>query len=394
MSSFRTGLAVAAMVCATTAAWSETVTTQNGGDTFIAGDVVNENKSMGRDAFVAARTITTSGEVQGDFHASGFDVTVGTNTAEDLYALGFNVTVRGATAQDLTAGGFSVRTESSASTAGNARLFGKTLTIEGPISGALTATGQDVILNAPVEGDAKIFAQSITFGPDAVIAGTFTYGTSVKVTVPERVAPAERVVFEKVEVSDAWEEWEEMSREMPFFPKAASVLFSFVVSLLFFVALGALMLGFMPRRVENMRQSIANAPGKSVLLGVIGLSMLFGMVPISALTIIGLPFVPIILLAIVVFWILGYALGAYSVAMRVWSGLGGDPDDAGNGMRLLVFAAAITVIALLNYIPFVGWVANYTLVLLGLGAITHGIFSYMIGNPGVALDVDMKPVDD
>jgi hypothetical protein len=47
-----------------------------------------------------------------------------------------------------------------------------------------------------------------------------------------------------------------------------------------------------------------------------------------------------------------------------------------------------------GFIPFVGWVANYTLVLLGIGAMTRALFSlYFIGND-LALDVDMKPIED
>jgi hypothetical protein len=117
------------------------------------------------------------------------------------------------------------------------------------------------------------------------------------------------------------------------------------------------------------------------------------MVPITAMTIVGIPFVPIAILAIVLAWTLGYALGAYSVAMRIWSGFGGDPDPS-KAIRLLVYAAAIVFVALLNFIPFVGWVINYTLVLLGIGAMTHATFQYFIGNPGQAFDIDMKPIDD
>jgi hypothetical protein len=142
-----------------------------------------------------------------------------------------------------------------------------------------------------------------------------------------------------------------------------------------------------------MRRSIADAPGQILLLGVIGLSMLFGMVPITAMTIVGIPFVPVVVLAIVVAWTLGYALGAYSVAMRIWAALGGS-EAPSNIARLLVLAGAIIFVALLNFIPFVGWVANFTLVLLGIGAMTRAIFQSMLGNPDVALDVDLKPLED
>jgi hypothetical protein len=386
-------LAAAALVVCATAATSETVRIENGSDTFLAGAVVSETLGTRGDTFVAARSADMRGATQGDLHVSGFDVTVSADTAKDLFATGATVVVSGTVAEDLTAAGFSLRTQDSAAVQGNARLFGNTVTIEGPVAGVLSAMGRDVILNAPVAGDVRITAQTLSFGPDAVIGGTLTYSARDQIAVPERVAPAERVVFQAMTVPDAWREWDDMRAEIPVLPTVASLLFGFVVSLLFFLAVGALMLGFMPKRLEAMRQSVAQAPGRSVLLGILGLSCLFGMIPITALTIVGLPFVPIAILAIVVVWTLGYALGAYSVAMRVWVGFGGDAAP-GNVARLLVFAGAITFIALLNFIPFVGWVANYTLVLLGIGAMTTALFQYLIGNPGAALDVDMKPLQD
>lgn len=342
---------------------------------------------------MAARSVKVSGTTQGDLHVSGLDVSVNVDALEDLYVMGGSVVIRGAVAEDLTAAGFSLRTESSSHTQGNARLMGNSVTIEGPIEGALSIMGRDVIVNAAIKGDARILAQTLSFGPDAVVSGTLTYSTEEKMAVPDRVAAAERVVFEKVSGGRVWEEWQDVGKDMPALPTFASIMFGFVISLLFFLVLGALMLGFMPKRLSKMRRSIATAPGQTLLLGVIGLSVLFGMVPIVALTIAGLPFVPVVLLAIVVLWTLGYALGAYSVAMRLWSGLGGH-SEPGNIIRLSVFAAAIIFVALLNFIPFVGWMANYTLVLLGIGAMTRAVFQSLLGNPGVALDVDLKPIHD
>ena len=64
-------------------------------------------------------------------------------------------------------------------------------------------------------------------------------------------------------------------------------------------------------------------------------------------------------------------------------------------MKLVTILVAICVVAVLNFIPFVGWVVNYTLVLLGVGALTAGLLSVFITNPDPALDVDMQsPADE
>ena len=229
------------------------------------------------------------------------------------------------------------------------------------------------------------------FGPEARVNGRLTYSTEEEISVPESVAAPDRVRFEPADVGKVWDEFDRM-RDMPILPTFASMFFGFLVTLLFFIVLGAIALSFFPRRLDAMRSSIANAFGESALLGVLGLSLLFGAVPVTAMTIVGLPLVPILILCIIVAWTLAYALGAYTVATHLWFGLGGDPDP-GKAIRLLIFAGAIITVALLNFIPFVGWVANYTLVLFGLGAMTRAIFGAVIHSPSAVLDADMKSPD-
>lgn len=376
------------------AAQADILTSDSGGDMFVAGSSVVSTLDATRDTFVAGRTTLARGAVKGDLHVAGFDTSVSADVGEDLYAAGATVVVQGTVAKDLSAAGYSVRTESTAQTQGNARLLGNSVVIEGPIAGAALIIAREVVLNAPISGDARILAKTLSFGPDAVVTGTLTYSTKKQVAVPEHVAPSDRVVFEKLSEINALSELADLRRfkEMPILPAFMSVLFGFVISVLFFVLLAALALGFIPGRLERMRIRITEAPGLTLLSGVIGLSILFGMVPITGMTIVGLPFVPITLLAIVVAWTFGYALGAYTVAMRLWHAFGGDPEP-GNISRLLCFAGVIIAIALLNFIPFVGWVANYTLVLLGTGAMVRAVLLHIIGNPGPALDTDMNPID-
>ncbi|WP_299554547.1 hypothetical protein [uncultured Tateyamaria sp.] len=372
--------------------WAQTNVMENGGDTFVTGETLTQTLDATGDVFAMGRSTTVLGQTDGDFHASGFDVVIDAGVREDAYAAGATVTLKGTVAQDFSAAGVTVRTEATSRVTGNARLAGATVKIEGPIDGALSVTGRDVLLNAPVAGDVRIFARTLRFGPEGVVSGRLIYTTKEKTDVPERVAPATRVVFEAFSGGVLKREWTGI-RDMPVFPTFASVFFGFLVTLLFFVLLGAIALGFAPRQVSWLRKSIGAAPGRTLLQGVVGLSIFLGAIPVMALTIVGLPFVPVALLAVILLWTLAYALGAYAIAMRLWTGLGGAIDPA-IVTRLVVFAAAIIVVALLNFIPFVGWVANYTLVLLGVGAMTHAAFLALVPDIDPALDADMRPVDD
>ena len=368
---------------------------RNGGDAFLGGETLLSDINTAGDTFVAGQSAKLGGTTLGDLHAAGFTIFVSVSVAQDLYAAGATVDIASTVAGDTTAVGFTVRTTPSAETAGNVRLLGNSVTIEGPVKGALSVMARSVILNAPIEGDVRIAARSLQFGENASVGGTLSYSTDNRVAVPESVASADRVQYSKLDIDADWDEFREAwpGADMPAFPTFASVLGAFLISLLFFLVLGALALGFAPKQLERMRLGIAAAPGRSMLLGVIGLSLLFGLVPIAALTIVGLPFVPIVLLVIVVTWTLGYALASYTVAMLAWDALGGAKDPGGL-IRLLLLAAAVTVVALLNFIPFIGWVANFTLVLIGVGAFARCVFTSFVTDPDPAYDVDMKPIED
>lgn len=366
-----------------------------GGDTLMTGSGPTAPIAAARDVVAAGATVTLGGSVAQDMHAMGFDVEIDAKTAGDLTALGFSVGLRGPVGGDLTASGFTIRLSRASEVGGNARLAGGTVTIDGPVRGSLAVMGAEVILNAKVTGDALITADAITFGPEARIGGTFTYSAPTKIDVPESVIASEGVTYTRLDhrsmmrdANEMWSDW-----EYPVLPTFMSLLGGFITTLGFFFVIGAIFLSLMPTKVARLEHIIAERPWMALLSGVIGLSILFGLVPISALTIVGIPLVPIVLLATIAIWTLGYILGAYAVAMRALRGTGA-PENPTIWIRLLALLVGVTLIALLNFIPFLGWMANFALVLIGIGAMTMTLFNLLIGTPDAVLDVDMQPVNN
>lgn len=375
---------------------AEQISRTHGGDTYLAGETVTETLTATGDVFAAGSVVSTSGTTSGDTHAAGYNVDVSTQTGGNVYAAGSSVSIDAPVGEDITAAGFSVHSTADAVTEGNLRFFGRSLIIDGQVKGALTAFGGNVHLNAPVSGDAWIVAETLTFGPEALIGGNLTLTAPEDQSVPARVIPAERITLEDHDRGQMWREidrsWDNV--DMPMLPTWLSLFSAFLISTIFLLLLAAVFLTLVPNRVEKMRRRVTRQPLQTFLLGVIGLSALFGLVPVTALTIIGIPFVPFALLAIFVVWTLGYLLAAYGVARRVLVAFGGD-EDPSLLMKLVTILLAICVVAILNFIPFVGWVVNYTLVLLGVGALTAGLLSIWIMDPDPALDVDMQnPIDD
>lgn len=393
-------LLISTLTCLTLStgpALAEQMSRVHGGDTYAAGEAVTETLAATGDVFAAGSVVTTSGTTSGDIHAAGYDVDITTQTGGDVYAAGSSVTIGAPVGQDTTAAGFSVRSTANAITQGNLRFFGRTLTINGPVYGALTAFGGAVHLNAPISGDAWIVAESLTFGPEARIDGNLTLSAADDTTVPARVIPAARITLEDRDSGDLYREFDRSWDivDMPMLPVWLSKFSAFLISAIFLLVMATIFLTFAPEQVDKLRLRVTRQPLQSFLLGVFGLSALFGMVPVTALTIIGLPFVPVAVLLILVAWALGYLLATYAIARRVLLAFNGPDDDPSMAMKLLTVAVAITVVAILNFIPFVGWVVNYTLVLLGIGAMMGGALALIVPDPDPALEVDMRtPTSD
>ena len=152
------------------------------------------------------------------------------------------------------------------------------------------------------------------------------------------------------------------------------------MGLAFLVIVAALCLAFAPDRVERLRAATMRRPWIAILCGFLSLAMLIGLVPVSAMTLVGIPLIPVVLLAIVVVWILGYLLGVYALAFRVITAFRELPDTL--AARLVVFVIGLVAIVVLNFIPVIGWMLNLVILFLGLGALSAALFGRLLARTG------------
>ena len=351
-----------------------------GGDRYVGGDAAGRIGADARDVFAAGSAVRLTGDVDQDAHLAGFSVEQQAAIRGNLYAAGGSVHLDAPVGGDLTAFGFAVDLGPQAAVQGNTRLAGGSLRIAAPVQGTLLASGSSVTLDGTVTGDAWIMTEDMTFGPEARIAGTLHLTAPADVTVPDRVAAADRVVLRELDMGQAMQPAPDWARDWMRHPgrdwRMPGLLNLSVAVLLvlgFLLALAAIFLGAAPVLVEDLRARAATRPWRSMLWGVAGLSALVGLIPVAAATLIGLPLVPIALLALILFWTLGYLLGLYVVAMAILTGLRPAPPTQGLGMRLLALALGLLLAALLNFVPLLGWMANLLLGFLGLGAVARAL---------------------
>lgn len=341
-----------------------------GGDVFDAGANATITGTAARDAFATGFSATLDGDIAGDGHAAGFDVDVDGPIGGNLYAIGASVSVTSSVTEDLTASGFSVRLRSNGSVDGNARITAGSIRIDGPITGSLMAAGGGIVLNAPVSGDVRLTGGSIEMGNNASIGGNLVYAAPAEIDIPASVIPADRVRFTQIASIDGFDGFRDLMDEprRMFWPSFFAIVGTFIVTLAFLLVVAAVLLSLVPKRVEQAFGLVGAKPGLSLMAGFLAMALLFGLVPVSAMTLIGAPLIPIVILFIVLSWTVAYLLGAYAASMRIGGAFGVDATT--NGRKLGVLAAGLVVLAILNFVPFLGWLINFVIVLLGLGAIT------------------------
>lgn len=340
-----------------------------GSDTFLSGQTVINATPSNKDLFAAGAKVILSSPSGGDVQLVGFDLSVEAPVAGDLGAAGASFALS-AVVDDLSVAAASLRIAPAGQVRGNARLVGGSLVIEGQIDGALTALGDQITLNAPVDGDVRLNARSLIIGPKARIGGSLAYTTPTPLTIPGNVIDPERITYETRRLPDVVSQigWDWPARDMPAFSTARIILAGTVLTLVFYLAFAALMLSFAPTLTECLRTCADRHPARALLTGLAGLALLFGAVPVAALTVIGLPFLPVVLFGIVCAWMLGYLLGVYTLSVRLM--LSAKPKQmVTNVARLLALAIGLAVAVLLNFIPVLGWIVNLGFVLLGLGGV-------------------------
>ncbi len=345
-----------------------------GGDTFVAGGDASLDTPANRDAFLSGFSVEADAAIAEDAHLSGFNVEVSGPVGGDLYAAGFSVEVDADVGGDLTAAGFKIKIDDNADIAGNARLAARTITFEPTLAGSLIAAAQTLTLNGTVTGDVDFSGAGLEFGDGATIAGTLTYRTPEQIDIPASVIAAERVQYKTLKLPDAAKAMERR------FPSAWGIFFGSVMVLAFLVIVAALCLAFAPDRVERLRAATMRRPWIAILFGFLGLAMLIGLVPVSAITLVGIPLVPVVLLAIVVVWILGYLLGVYALAFRVITAFRELPDTL--AARIIVVVIGLIAVAILNFIPVIGWMINLVILFLGLGALSAAMFGRLLARTG------------
>lgn len=336
-----------------------------GGDQYVAGDQSTISHQVANDAFAAGLNVDISAPITGDAHAAGASVTVSGPVSGNVYALGNSVTVSGAVGKDVTAAGATVTLSGNDPIAGNVRVSAGNITLSRPVTGNVLLAAGAATISAPIGGDLSFTGNSLDFTGNARVAGTVTIKTSSDITVPASVAPADRVTIEKVAPDQTGFGAGEIAKQT--MERATpGWLHLFVGPIVLFVV-GVIWLALFRRRPVIAYQSAMTKPITSFALGVMGLAGFVGLIPVIAITLLGLPLVPIAVAVLILAVLIGYIAGTWFLATRVLDAFGF--DYLGFGHRVVALAVGLIGAALLSLLPVLGWFIQLVFLFYGLGGI-------------------------
>lgn len=293
--------------------------------------------------------IEASETVEDDVTAFGGTVIVRGTINGDLAAFAGNVFVDGEVNGNLEAFAGNVRINGTVT--GDASTFGGNVFLEedARVGGQLDAAGGNVVVEGEIGGDAQLGASTITVGQSAIIGGDLRYDGEL-----DRAEGAQ--IAGEVRQDSSLGADEQFGG--PLVPNWAGWLYGFLVNLV----LGAVVLLVFPRFSTGLAERAASAPLRS---GGVGLLAFVGIPIVSILLFISLVGIPLGLIAILVFPILlwfGYVYGAFSVGAWLLS-----LADTEN--KWLALLAGLLLVSLVGFVPILGGLVQFLVLLLGLGAL-------------------------
>jgi hypothetical protein len=344
------------------AASADEVNLAFGGDQYIAAQNAGIQTPVAHDAFAAGYDVSLSAPVSGDAHLGGFNVSSTSDVADDLYAAGFSVNVAGTVGGDLTAFGNSVTLRSTAPVPGNVRLVGQNVVLGSAVSGSALIAAENLNLDSAITGDLQFLGETLTFGPGAKVAGKVLIQGPKPIAVPETVASADRVTFEQIASPDYMSEAGKTAETVVkgFWPQFWSMAIWWGVLLV----IGAGFIALMPRGLAAMQIVAEKRPFRNLGLGILAFASVIGLVPVFALTLVGIFLLPLVLVFVFVACSLAYLGGVYFAGVQLAKAF---MLVASNLRRLGVLAASLIAAALIGMIPFAGWLASLAFVGFGFG---------------------------
>ncbi len=327
------------------------------GDAAVAAGSVRVIGVVRGDALIASGEIQVLGDVGGDIRAlAGQYEQTGTASGEVSLAAG-SIVLDGEVGDDFWAVGEDIELRSESRIGQDARIAGEDVLIKGRIDGDLDVVADQVAIDAQIGGDLVIDARRIIIGPDATINGRLRWRSQSMPMISDD-AIIHGGVGGKIEKAAAWR-WRGLGgSDGGVFANSWLQRLALALSALL---LGAIVLILAPQWAARAVRSVRREPGMACVAG-LGAAMLAALVgALLGISVIGLPVVLLLLLAVPLAAGIGFVLSALALGGAV---LELSPRRSSSWGHLLL---GVTVFSLAGMVPWIGGLVAPGAIGLGLG---------------------------
>ena len=324
-------------------------------DLYLAGGTVDVTATVEGDVVAVGGQVTIDQEVKGDVLAAGGGVTVRAKVSDDVRLAGGSVTINGSVGDDAIAAGGHVLISPGATVGGRAFLAGGTVEIAGKVAKQLRAAGSHVIISGEIAGDVELAGATIEVRSGAVIGGNLRYASPEEAQIASDAKIAGQVTRDPVPPDDG------AAHVFAGLARAGFYLSLLLTAIVFYLLFPASSIG--------AARIIEGAPWRSVGLGFAILAATPLAILILLVTVLGLWLGLVAAALYFVLLLVGVLTGLLYIG-DVGLRLIGKRAEAPKMWRVLSLVAALVALWLVRYIPLVGGLAMFALLVFGTGALT------------------------
>jgi len=331
---------------------------------YTAGGNVSINSPISGDLFTAGGNVFISENVSEDITAAGGLISVLGNSGGDTRIAGGNILISNNVGGELIVVGGSVNISSNTTVKGDLISASGLISMNGDIGGNAKIVGGVVNINGHIKGNVVVKAdEKITISEGAVIDGNLEYSaqSAEALKIEEGAIISGKTSFTEIKTLSKMD----AKTTKGFFLSAIGTfaiykLFAFIVTALI---LFLLFKGFSNSVSKNAEGNYLRFIGK----GFIALIIIPATVVLLFITILGIP-LGILTLLSYIFLILISCIYA-NVIFGAWISKFIYKSNAITVTWKNIIAGTI-LLALITYIPFIGWIISLIVFLISLGAIT------------------------
>ena len=332
-------------------------------DTFVAfGRTVRIDGVVTGDLIAFAQSIEISGSVLGDIYLFGRSIEIDGRVGGGYVGFGQVIRIGDSIGQSVYGLAQSLRSSRDATIAGDLFALGEDISVGGSVGRNATVLGNTLTISGEVKRDVTFHGQVATVQSSAVIGGNLDVGLPDEQRL--EVDSAAKVGGETiVGVHEAGREEEEEDGILSIWTIALTALWlvtAFLSGLLLLWALPAL------RRVplDHLNGILSSAGVGFVLVTATPI-----LAVVLVVTLIGLPAG----LVIAAVWALSLYVSKIVVAHFLGNALL-RPKQPGVRSMLLSLLAGMVLVLIAVSLPYVGWVINLLLVIIGMGAMGQALY--------------------